>query len=144
MSECVFCKIIAGEIPGHFVLREKHCCAFLDIQPINRGHLLVVPRNHAAALADLTPADGAALFQTAQRLAAALRESGLPCEGVNLWLADGAAAGQEIEHVHLHVVPRHAGDGFGFTFGPDHGGQPDAELLSRTAARIAAKLESAV
>jgi diadenosine tetraphosphate (Ap4A) HIT family hydrolase len=63
---------------------------------------------------------------------------------VNLWLADGAAAGQEVGHVHLHVVPRHAGDGFGFKFGPDYGTQPDSEQMKKTAALIAAKLEGPV
>ena len=80
------------------------------------------------------------MFRAAQKLAAALSRSGLPCEGVNLWLADGAAAGQEVFHAHLHVVPRFAADGFGFKFGPDYGGQPDAEQLAQIAAKIAAGL----
>ncbi len=140
MSDCLFCRIAAGEVPASFVLQEERCCAFLDIRPVNPGHLLVIPRSHAAGLADLDAADGAAMFQTARKLAAALRRSGLTCEGVNLWLADGAAAGQEVLHVHLHVVPRFAADGFGFKFGPDYGRQADAEQLTQIAAKIAACL----
>jgi histidine triad (HIT) family protein len=89
----------------------------MDIQPVNPGHLLVVPVAHAACLADLDPEAGADLFRLGHRLATALRRADLRCEGVNLLLADGEAAGQEVFHVHLHVIPRYRGDGSGFRFG---------------------------
>jgi len=88
----------------------------MDIRPVNPGHLLVVPTTHAVGLADLDPDTGAHLFRTAQRMAAALRASGIRCEGVNLFLADGKAANQEVFHAHLHVIPRFRRDGFGFKF----------------------------
>ena len=100
----------------------------MDIQPVVRGHMLVVPRAHAAYLADLDPEDGARLFKVGQLAAAALRNSGLRCEGVNFFLADGEVAGQEVFHVHLHVIPRFEGDGFGLRLPPDYSFRPRVEL----------------
>jgi diadenosine tetraphosphate (Ap4A) HIT family hydrolase len=108
---CVFCGILTGSVPASVVLEDDETIAFLDIAPITPGHTLVVPRGHAGSLAELAPEAGAAVFRTAMRIAAALRRSGLQVEGVNLLLSDGAAAGQEVPHVHLHVVPRFPGDG---------------------------------
>ena len=128
MTECTFCPILAGEVPGTFVYRDEQCAAFMDIQPVNPGHVLVVPVRHAPYLADLDAPTAGRMMQVAQRLAAALRASGLRCEGVNLLLADGEAAMQEVFHVHLHVFPRWTGDGFGLRFGPDYVVRPRAEL----------------
>lgn len=109
---CVFCAIVAGTSPASVVLDDAEVLAFLDIRPITPGHLLVIPTRHASYLADLDEAVGERMYHVAVRLAGALRSSGLRCEGVNLFLADGEAAGQEVFHVHLHVFPRFAGDGF--------------------------------
>ena len=109
---CVFCDIVAGRGPASVVYSDETALALLDIRPLATGHLLVIPRAHAAYLADLDPAAGGHMFGVAQRMAAALRRSGLPCQGVNLFLADGEAAFQEVFHVHLHVIPRNRGDGF--------------------------------
>ena len=84
--------------------------AFLDVMPINPGHTLIVPRRHATYLADLDPADGAAMFRAGQRIGAAIRASSLRCDAVNLLLNDGAEAGQRVFHTHLHVIPRVLGD----------------------------------
>jgi histidine triad (HIT) family protein len=132
---CVFCRIVAGELPGTFVYRDERCAAFMDIKPVNPGHLLVVPLHHATHLADLDGAAAAHLMEVGHRLAGALRGSGLRCEGVNFFLADGAAAGQEVFHVHLHVLPRFQGDGFGLRFGPNHVERSRAEL-EQSARRI--------
>src|SRR5215207_166547 len=94
MDDCIFCRILAGSAPGSFVYRDEQCAAFMDVQPVNPGHLLVVPTRHAASLAELDAPTAGRLMQVAQRLAAALRASGLRCEGVNLFLADGKAATQ--------------------------------------------------
>ncbi|HEY2205691.1 MAG TPA: HIT family protein [Pseudonocardia sp.] len=110
-GECVFCAIAGGRQPASVVADEGDVLAFCDIQPVRPGHLLVVPRAHADGLADLPDAAGRAMFALARRLAGAVRRSGLPCDGVNLFMADGIAAGQEVEHVHLHVLPRVARDG---------------------------------
>jgi diadenosine tetraphosphate (Ap4A) HIT family hydrolase len=109
---CVFCAIVAGTEPASVIYDDPEVLAFMDIRPINPGHILVVPKRHASNLAELDEPTGAWMFRVAMRLAGALRASGLRCEGVNLFLADGEAAGQEVFHVHLHAVPRFAGDNF--------------------------------
>ena len=116
MNPCIFCDILQGTVEASHVYRDNLVTAFMDIQPINPGHLLVIPNAHAANLADLSPETGAHMFTVAQILARAIRVSDLPCEGINLFLADGEAAMQEVFHVHLHVIPRCSGDGFGLTF----------------------------
>jgi diadenosine tetraphosphate (Ap4A) HIT family hydrolase len=128
VTDCVFCGIVHGDVEHSSVYEDERVVAFLDIQPVVRGHLLVVPREHAANLADLDGEDGAAMFETGRRAAAALRVSGLRCEGVNLFVADGEAAGQDVFHVHLHVIPRYEGDGFSLRFPPDYAIRPREEL----------------
>jgi diadenosine tetraphosphate (Ap4A) HIT family hydrolase len=143
MSEpsCVFCQIIQGKKPASKAYEDASVVAFMDTRPVNEGHLLVVPRAHAAGLAELDPEIGGHMFQTARKLAAALRRSGVRCEGLNLFLADGSAAGQEVFHVHLHVLPRFSGDGFGFRFGPNYGREPDRAALDEVAAAIQGALK---
>jgi histidine triad (HIT) family protein len=109
---CVFCDIISGRGEASVIYEDEHVVAFMDIEPVTEGHVLVVPRRHAAFLEDLDEDLGARVFRAGHRLARALRRSGLPCEGVNMFLADGEAAFQEVFHVHLHVLPRFVGDGF--------------------------------
>lgn len=109
---CIFCQILAGEEQGHFIYRDALVAAILTIGPINPGHLMVVPTRHASSLAELREAENEAIFALAPRLAAALRRSGLRCEGVNYWMADGEAAFQDVFHFHLHIIPRFGGDGF--------------------------------
>jgi histidine triad (HIT) family protein len=134
MTDCIFCRILNGELPGSFVYRDGVCAVFMDIQPVNRGHLLVVPVRHAAYLADIDGEAAAHLMRVGHAAAAALRGSGLPCEGVNFFLADGEAAMQEIFHVHLHVFPRFRGDGFGLRFSPEyHTRRPPREELDDSA-----------
>lgn len=98
---CIFCRIIAGQAPASLVYRDDVVAAFMDIRPVNPGHLLVVPSAHATMLADLPKRDGQQMFAVAQQLAAAVRRSGVRCEGVNLFLADGEVAGQEVFHAHF-------------------------------------------
>ena len=100
----------------------------------------MVPRKHAPYLADLEADDGAQMFRVAQRVAAALRECGMKCEGINFFLADGEAAGQEVFHVHLHVIPRYSGDGFGLKLPPDYQDRPVREELNDIAQRIRGKI----
>lgn len=107
----MFCGIADGTQPASIVADAGEVLAFTDVQPAHSGHLLVVPREHATNLAELPAATGRAMFALAHRLAAALGRTDLPCDGINLFLADGAAAGQEVWHVHLHVLPRITGDG---------------------------------
>ena len=139
MSDCVFCRILAGELPASFVYRDDRCAAFMDIRPVNHGHLLVIPVRHAAYLADIDASEAADIMKVGQEAAAALRASGVRCEGVNLFLADGEAAMQEVFHVHLHVIPRFRGDGFGLKFNPEYyTRRPERATLDETAATVAA------
>ncbi|MEQ8663916.1 MAG: HIT family protein, partial [Gammaproteobacteria bacterium] len=114
--------------------------AFMDIQPITPGHTLVVPLVKAATLAELPPATGARMFTVAQRIGAAIRRTELACEGVNLFLADGAAAGQTVFHLHLHVFPRHADDGFRWKLPDSYYTPPPRAEIERAGAAIRAAL----
>lgn len=134
--ECVFCKLLSGELEVSLVHRDDLCTAFMDIQPVNPGHVLVVPNRHATYLADLKEAEGAQMFRVAQRLAAALRASGVKCEGVNFFLADGEAAMQSVFHVHLHIFPRYRSDGFGLVFSPTYSQKPERKELDEIAATV--------
>ncbi|MEE8198543.1 MAG: HIT family protein [Thermoplasmata archaeon] len=132
--ECVFCGIVAGGIEGSFVYEDDHVVAFLDINPVNPGHLMVIPRAHTRLLGDMDEETGTQVFRVAQRLAQSLRESGLRCEGINLFLADGEAAFQEVPHLHLHVFPRFKGDAF--RIDADGGAPPSRDELDAAAAAI--------
>lgn len=112
MSDCVFCGIIAGDVPSGIVYQDDVVLAFMDINPVNSGHVLVVPRQHAPYLADMDEETGAHLFRVTMRIAQAIRSSGVKCEGINLFLADGEAAFQDVFHTHMHVFPRFKGDAF--------------------------------
>ena len=136
MDKCIFCEIIAGKQPASIIYQDDLCFAFMDIRPVNPGHVLVIPRTHASGLAELEKEIGARMFVIAQDIGAALRQSGITCEGINFHLADGRAAGQEVFHVHLHVVPRFRGDGFGLRFGPHYGEIPARDELSANAEKI--------
>ena len=114
-ENCIFCKVIAGEVPSSRVFEDDVCVAFLDVAPIRPGHTLVVPKDHASSLSELDPEIGGHLFQAGQRVTSALY-GGLGCDGVSVFLADGAAAGQDVFHSHLHLLPRFDGDGLGSAF----------------------------
>lgn len=140
---CIFCRIIDAEVPATLLYRDETAVAFMDIHPVNPGHLLVVPLAHAANLGDLPEEIGGHVFAVAQRLAAALQRSGVRSEGVNLFLADGAVAGQEVFHVHLHVIPRFQGDGISLAaFGRLPATLPSREELEWTAGAIRAALQT--
>jgi histidine triad (HIT) family protein len=130
--DCLFCKIVAGELPSQRVDEDEHTVAFMDINPGNRVHALVIPRRHAADLMAIEPDDLAATVRAAQRLARRAVPA-LGADGVNLINACGAAAGQTVFHFHIHVLPRYAGDPLRLPWVPAPG-DPDeiaatAELL---------------
>ncbi|HEY9311750.1 HIT family protein [Williamsia sp.] len=110
MTECIFCAIATGASPAHIVYEDTDILGFLDIRPVRPGHTLLIPKQHAADLAELSPELGGKLFVAGQSIAAALRTSPIAADGVNLLVNDGRAAFQTVFHSHLHVVPRHHGD----------------------------------
>ena len=133
---CVFCEIVEGASPASVVYSDGMVMAIMDIQPIVPGHLLVLPREHAELIAHLAPGVGSLCFTVAARCAEALRTSGLRCEGVNLFVADGEAAFQDVPHFHIHVIPRYSGDGFSLGFPPEYGTPVERSTLEDAAARI--------
>ena len=140
MTSCIFCDIISGLAPASFVHQDELCVAFMDIRPINPGHVLVVPRVHVSMLTALDIASSGRLMQVAQQVDAALRRTGLRCEGVNLFPACGRAAGQEVMHVHLHVFPRFHGDGHHIRFSPGYFTRPPEVELENNAELIRLQL----
>ena len=101
----VFTKILTGELPAEILFQNDLVTAFMDIQPITAGHVLVIPNERAASLSELPIITGAEIFKVGQSVAAAIRKSNLHCEGINLFLADGVAAGQTVFHYHVHLIP---------------------------------------
>ena len=127
--DCLFCKIIAGELPSQQVDSDERTVAFMDISPATRGHALVVPRNHATNLLEADPEDVAAVAVAAQRLARRVTER-LGADGVNLINSCGAAAWQTVFHLHMHVIPRYADDPLKLPWVPSQG---DAGEIAATA-----------
>ena len=130
-SQCIFCKIAAGEVPAAKVLEDDACVAFMDITPLAEGHVLVIPKTHAATLDELTADQAAAMLKHLPALTRAVRAA-TGCEGVNILQNNGAVAHQVVMHVHFHVIPRKSGDEFHFNW-PAGGYAPGrAEQLART------------
>ena len=110
MDDCIFCKIIAGELPCAKVYEDEHTLAFLDIHPVRPGHTLVVPKTHCQDFLDCDPAVFRDIMPVTQKVARAVVKA-TGAEGFNLGVNNGRAAGQVIFHLHLHVIPRNIGDG---------------------------------
>ena len=132
MSDCVFCKIVSGQLPSNKVYEDALTLAFMDIGQVNPGHVLVAAKPHVENIFGLDDALAAAVFQAAARVARAVKKAYAP-EGVTLYQANGAAAGQTVFHIHLHIVPRHANDGMQLTWPAKN---PPREQLEANAARI--------
>jgi len=134
MDDCVFCDIVIGKAPASMIYEDEIACAFLTIGPVNPGHLLVIPKQHIPFLSDLQEEIGLHLFKVTMQMAKALRHSGLQCEGINLFLADGEAAFQEVFHIHMHVFPRFKGGPFKLFANWEI--KPSRDELDEIAARI--------
>ncbi len=134
-DECVFCQIVKGEAPASFVHQDDAIVAFMDIQPITQGHMLVVPREHIVLMKDVSDQVAMRAFRVARQLAAAVPHV-LGAGGVNLFVADGEVAFQDVPHFHVHVIPRYAGDGFGLTFPPSYETPPSRAQLEAIASAI--------
>jgi histidine triad (HIT) family protein len=132
--ECLFCKIVAGDVPATRVYEDERTVAFMDINPATRGHLLVVPRAHARDLLEVDPEDLSACAMAAKQLAARVSER-LDADGVNLLNSCGSAAWQTVFHFHVHVIPRYVGDPLQLPWHPAPG---DREEIAAAAARLGA------
>jgi histidine triad (HIT) family protein len=134
--QCVFCKIVAKQIPATVVHEDAHTLAFMDIGQVNPGHVLVAVKAHAENIYGLGDAEASAVFQAAARVARAIREAFSP-EGLSVYQANGQAAGQTVRHFHIHLVPRHEGDGMALAWPVKN---PPREQLEACAAKIRQKL----
>jgi histidine triad (HIT) family protein len=130
--DCIFCKIVAGELPATIVAEDERTIAFMDISPASRGHALVIPRAHATDLHEIDPDELAAVVAAAQRLAARARDN-LGAVGVNLLNSCGAAAWQSVFHFHVHVIPRYPGDPLRLPWTPAPG---DMDAIAEAAAQL--------
>jgi histidine triad (HIT) family protein len=134
-DDCAFCEIIRGESPASFTHQDDTVVAFMDIQPITRGHMLVVPRNHTVLMRDLEETVAMRTFRVARQLAG-LTQTILGATGVNLLVADGEDAFQTVPHFHVHVVPRYPDDGFSLTLPPTYETPPSRAALDTIAEAI--------
>ena len=132
MSNCIFCRIVAKEIPAAVVYEDEHTLAFMDAGQVNPGHVLVAAKGHAENLYELSDAQAGALLRTAARVARAIRDSYQP-EGLSVYQANGKAAWQSVFHYHMHLVPRHEGDGMALTWPAKN---PPREKLAEYAGAI--------
>lgn len=137
MSDCVFCNIVAGQIPSAKVHEDELTLAFMDIGEVNPGHVLVAAKPHVENIFGLDDTLAAAVFRTAARVARAVQKAYSP-EGVTLYQANGSAAGQTVFHFHLHLLPRYARDGMRLTWPTKN---PPREQLEANAAKLRAALE---
>jgi histidine triad (HIT) family protein len=132
--DCIFCKIVAGEIPARIVDEDERTISFMDIAPATRGHALVIPRAHATDLLSIEGEDLSAVALAAARLAARAKER-LGADGVNLLNACGAAAWQTVFHFHVHVIPRYAGDPLRLPWVPSEGDSREIDAAAQELGR---------
>ncbi len=131
--DCIFCKIVAGELPARVVDEDERTIAFMDIAPATRGHALVIPRAHSPNLLEIAPEDLTATILATQRLAGRVPER-LGAQGVNLLNACGRAAWQTVFHFHIHVIPRYADDPLRLPWVPEQG---DSDAIAAAAQDLA-------
>jgi histidine triad (HIT) family protein len=132
VSECVFCRIVAGEIPANVVHEDGETLAFMDLGQVNPGHVLVAVKRHAQDIYALDESQARALFGAVARVARGIRAAFAP-QGLSVYQANGKAAGQTVFHLHIHVVPRYEGDGMNLAWPVKN---PPRDKLEEYAARI--------
>ncbi|WP_338653545.1 HIT family protein [Sporosarcina psychrophila] len=140
MTECIFCKIIEGTIPSVKVYEDEHVLAFMDIVPVTKGHVLLIPKTHRENIYDLTAEEAAQLFSVVPKIANAIKDEFKPA-GMNLLQNNGAYAGQAVFHSHLHLIPRYdETDGFQLTFETKES-ETSMERIQEVATGIRMKLQ---
>ena len=135
-GQCIFCRLVAGEIPSAKVYEDALTLAFMDLGQVNPGHVLVATKRHAATLLDITAEEAAAVMQTAQRVARAVQATFDP-PGLTLLQANGREGDQTVFHFHMHVVPRHGNDGIALSWPRK---EPGAQVLQGYAQQLQAAL----
>ncbi len=135
MSSCVFCDIIFGSEPASLIYEDDETVAFMDLFPIHAGHALVAPREHVKDLSDCSPQLAAHVFQVSALLGPAIARA-TAAQGFNVWSANGKAAGQEVFHLHVHVLPRFDDDTFGLRFPKGYPTPASRDQLEDMAAKI--------
>lgn len=138
-DDCIFCKIVAGELPSTQLWSDDRVVVFMDIYPVAHGHCLVVTRQHHETVYEIDDEEGAAVMAAARRVALAIRD-GLKPDGLNLHQSNGPAAGQVVGHFHLHLIPRWEGDDTGIRWKSHQG---DAGRIAEAADQIRGVLEGA-
>lgn len=136
MSDCIFCKIIAGDIPSATIYENDECKVILDRFPSGEGHALILPKNHVANIFEIDPEQAGRLFSLAAKLAKAMKEV-LGFKHMNILQNNGTVAGQTVFHFHIHLIPRHEGDGINIGWTPT---SPTDEEI----AAVKAKLENLI
>jgi len=131
-GQCIFCRLVAGEIPASRVYEDEQTLAFMDLGQVNPGHTLVAVKRHADNLLELTPDEAAAAMRTAHRVAHAIRKAYNP-PGLTLLQCNGKEGDQTVFHVHMHVVPRHGNDGIALSWPRK---EPAFEVLQGYAERL--------
>ena len=129
--DCIFCKIVAGELPAQIVDQDERTVAFMDINPATHGHLLVIPREHSRDLLEIGPEDLGAVLSMSQKMAGRMLER-LDADGVNLLNSCRAAAWQTVFHFHVHVIPRYDDDPLRLPWIPAPGDSAEIEATAQT------------
>ncbi len=119
MDECIFCRIVKGDLPSVKVHEDERHLAFLDLYPAKKGHTLVIPKSHSVHFSEMPDTELGELISFARKVAASVKTA-LGADGINLFLNEGGAAGQLVFHVHFHVIPRFSGDGILFKYGREN------------------------
>lgn len=132
-EDCIFCKIVAGEIPAAKVYEDDHCLAFMDIGPLAPGHLLVIPKTHYERLWEMDAATAKGIAEQLGSLSQAVMQA-TGAEGCNLLQNNGQASGQVVMHVHFHIIPRRSGDGLGYRWNPGTYAEGEMEAMRQAIA----------
>ncbi len=135
-DNCIFCKIIKGEIPSDKVYEDENVFAFLDIHPVNKGHTLIIPKKHAVNIYDIEVEEIVEMIKTSKRLAPIIRDT-VNAAGMNIHMNNEKAGGQAVFHAHIHLIPRHENDGL--THWPSREAYADGEAV-----KLAQKITSLV
>lgn len=141
MTDCIFCGIAEKRMPASTVYEDEDIIAFMDISPVAEGHTLVIPKRHSELVHQMDARVAGKLMEAAKIIAQAIRKSGIQCDGINFMVSDGEAAGQEVRHVHMHLIPRYMGDGLGRAFQNKPVSRPTIENIEAAANRIRRSLK---